>query len=34
MMISLKKLVKVAIADFDTKLRHQWATQHPSQVSS
>ena len=33
MMISLKKLTKLAITDFDTRLRHEWATQHPSQVS-
>lgn len=33
MMVSLKKLAKIALADFDTKLRHEWATQHASQVS-
>lgn len=33
MMVSLKKLTKLAITDFDTKIRHEWATQHPSQVS-
>lgn len=32
MMVSLKKLTKLAITDFDTRLRHEWATQHPSQV--
>lgn len=34
MMISLKKLVKLAITDFDTKPRHEWATKHASQVAS
>ena len=33
MMVSLKRLTKIALTDFDTKLRHEWATQHPSQVS-
>lgn len=33
MMVSLKKLTKAAITDFDTKPRHEWATQHASQVS-
>lgn len=33
MMVSLKKLTKAALVDFDTKLRHEWATQHASQVS-
>ncbi len=32
MMVSLRKLTKAAIGDFDTKPRHEWATQHPSQV--
>ena len=32
MMFSLKKLTKAAIVDFETKPRHEWATQHPSQV--
>jgi dynein heavy chain len=32
MMVSLKRLTKIALTDFDTKLRHEWATQHPSQV--
>lgn len=32
MMVSLKKLTKAAIVDFETKPRHEWATQHPSQV--
>ena len=32
MMVSLRKLTKAAIGDFETKPRHVWATQHPSQV--
>ncbi len=32
MMVSLRKLTKEAIADFDTKPRHEWATQHASQL--
>ncbi len=33
MMVSLKKLTKVAIIDFDSKERHEWVTKHASQVS-
>ena len=33
MMVSLRRLTKAAIGDFETKARHEWATQHPSQVS-
>lgn len=33
MVVSLRKLTKSAIGDFESKLRHEWATQHPSQVS-
>ena len=33
MMVSLKRLTKTAISDFDTKPRHEWATHHASQVS-
>ena len=32
MMFSLKKLTKASIVDFETKPRHEWATQHASQV--
>lgn len=32
MVISLRKLTKAALADFETKPRHIWATQHASQV--
>ena len=32
MMVSLKRLTKASLADFDTKPRHEWATHHPSQV--
>ena len=32
MMVSLRKITKAAIGDFETKPRHEWATQHPSQV--
>lgn len=32
MMVSLRKLTKLAIADFDTRPRHEWATKHASQV--
>ena len=32
MMVSLKKLTKLAITDFATKPRHEWATLHASQV--
>ena len=34
MMVSLKKLMKASMADFDTKPRHEWATKHASQVTS
>lgn len=33
MVFSLRKLTKSAIEDFETKPRHEWATQHASQVS-
>ena len=33
MMVSLKKLTKAGIVDFETKPRHVWATKHASQVS-
>ena len=33
MMVSLRRLTKAAIGDFESKPRHKWATQHPSQVS-
>ena len=32
MFSSLRKITKAAIADYESKPRHQWATQHPSQV--
>lgn len=32
MVVSLRKLTKAALADFETKPRHVWATQHASQV--
>ena len=32
MVVSLRKLTKAAIADFETRPRHEWATMHPSQV--
>ena len=32
MFVSLKKLTKAALSDFEVKPRHEWATQHPSQV--
>ncbi len=32
MMVSLKKLTKIGLADFDVKPRHEWATKHASQV--
>ena len=32
MMVSLRRLTKAAIADFESKPRHEWATQHASQV--
>ena len=32
MVISLRKLTKAALVDYDTKPRHIWATQHASQV--
>ena len=32
MMVSLRKLTKAAIVDFESKPRHVWATEHPSQV--
>lgn len=34
MVVSLRKLTKAAIGDFETKPRHEWATQHASQVST
>ena len=34
MVVSLRRLTKSAIGDFESKLRHEWATQHPSQVSA
>ena len=33
MVVSLRRLTKSSIGDFESKLRHEWATQHPSQVS-
>ena len=33
MIVSLRRLTKSSIGDFESKLRHEWATQHPSQVS-
>ena len=33
MVISLRKLTKAAIGDFDARPRHEWATKHASQVS-
>ena len=32
MFSSLRKITKAAIADYESKPRHEWATQHPSQV--
>ena len=32
MVVSLRKLTKAALADFEEKPRHVWATQHASQV--
>ena len=32
MMVSLKKLTKIGLADFEVRPRHEWATKHPSQV--
>lgn len=32
MFSSLRKITKAAIADYECKPRHEWATQHPSQV--
>ena len=32
MAVSLRKLSKAALIDFETKPRHEWATQHASQV--
>lgn len=32
MMVSLKKLIKAGMADFNAKPRHEWATKHASQV--
>lgn len=32
MVNSLKKLTKAAIADYETKSREEWVTQHASQV--
>ena len=34
MVVSLRKLTKAALADFEEKPRHVWATQHASQVYS
>ncbi len=34
MAVSLRKLTKMSLADFETKPRHEWATQHPSQVNT
>lgn len=34
MVTSLRKITKVAIADYETKPRHEWATCHPSQVGT
>ena len=34
MVVSLRRLTKSAIGDFESKLRHEWVTQHPSQVSA
>ena len=33
MVVSLRKLTKAAIGDFEIRPRHEWATKHPSQVS-
>ena len=33
MVISLRKLTKAAIGDFDARPRHEWATKHASQVT-
>ena len=33
MVVSLRKLTKAALTDFETKPRHIWATQHASQVN-
>lgn len=32
MFLSLRKLTKHAIADYETKSREEWVTCHPSQV--
>ena len=32
MVVSLRKLTKASLGDFETKPRHIWATQHASQV--
>lgn len=32
MVVSLKRLSKAALIDFETKPRHEWATKHASQV--
>lgn len=32
MVISLRKLIKAAMADYETKLREEWVTLHSSQV--
>lgn len=32
MVVSLRKLTKASIADFETRPRHEWATLHASQV--
>ncbi|XP_065178852.1 dynein axonemal heavy chain 6-like [Sycon ciliatum] len=32
MRVSLRKLTKFAIGDYESKLRHEWVTQHSSQV--
>ncbi len=34
MAVSLRKLTKLSLADFEIKPRHEWATQHPSQVNT
>ena len=34
MVTSLRKITKAAITDYETKPRHEWATCHPSQVST
>ena len=34
MVVSLRKLTKAAIGDFEIRPRHEWATMHASQVSN